>query len=283
MTLNEDIFDKDLKYKRNKEFVLNDVRFILLLEEIKYNKEFIYNLDELNYCKVIKLDLNNPFFISIILNSARLTLHSIQLCCENCNLADAHTLIRKYRDDLFFYLYILYVDNDTNIFSDEEKTKHQKNIDKWKEDGLSDLNITEILKYIGESDSSKEAVKKYKLKNSFTKISKDLNDFVHSNGKSFYNRGYIYYVDTKSIQENVNKIKYEINYITSVFLFLLILIRENYIASTDYIDCLDCGLEPEEGMQYWVAPFIKEYIDEKMILVNSEWKEYLKNKVSMEI
>ena len=283
MTLNEDIFDKDLKYKRNKEFVLNDVRFILLLEEIKYNKEFIYYLDELNYCKVIKLDLNNPFFISIILNSARLTLHSIQLCCENCNLADAHTLIRKYRDDLFFYLYILYVDNDTNIFSDEEKTKHQKNIDKWKEDGLSDLNITEILKYIGESDSSKEAVKKYKLKNSFTKISKDLNDFVHSNGKSFYNRGYIYYVDTKSIQENVNKIKYEINYITSVFLFLLILIRENYIASTDYIDCLDCGLEPEEGMQYWVAPFIKEYIDEKMILVNSEWKEYLKNKVSMEI
>lgn len=283
MTLNGDIFDKDLKYKRNKEFVLNDVRFISLLEEIKYNKEFIYNLDELNYCKVIKLDLNNPFFISIILNSARLTLHSIQLCCENCNLADAHTLIRKYRDDLFFYLYIIYVDNDTNIFSDEEKTKHQKNIDKWKEDGLSDLNITEILKYIGESDSSKEAVKKYKLKNSFTKISKDLNDFVHSNGKSFYNRSYTYYVDTKSIQENVNKIKYEINYITSVFLFLLILIRENYIASTDYIDCFDCGLELEEGMQYWVAPFIKEYIDEKMILVNSEWKEYLKNKVSMQI
>lgn len=283
MRANDDIFDKDLKYKRNKELVINDVKFTSLLEEIKYNKEFVYNLDELNYCKVVKLDLDNPFFTSIILNSARLTLHSIQLCCENCNLADAHTLIRKYRDDLFFYLYILYVDNNTKIFSDKEKTKHQKNIDKWKENDLSDLNITEILKYIGESDSSKEAVKKYKLKNSFTKISKDLNNFVHSNGKSFYNRSYQYYIDTKLIEENVNKIKYEINYITSVFLFLLILIRENYIASTDYIDCLEFGLEPEEKMKYWVVPFIKKYIDEKMILINSEWKEYLKNKVSMEI
>nr|WP_295677074.1 hypothetical protein [uncultured Intestinibacter sp.] len=78
-------------------------------------------------------------------------------------------------------------------------------------------------------------------------------------------------------------IKYEISYIISVFLFLLILIREDYITSTDYIGYLDCGLEPKEEMKYLVAPFIKTYIDEKMILVNSEWKEYLKNKITMEI
>lgn len=148
---------------------------------------------------------------------------------------------------------------------------------------MSDLNITEILKYIGESDAAKEAVEKYKLKKSFKKISKDLNDFVHSNGRSFYNRLYQYYINTKSIQENINKIKYEINYITSVFLFLLILIREDYIVSTDYIDYLDCGLEPKEEMKYWVAGFIKKYIDEKMILVSREWKGYLRNKSNMEI
>lgn len=283
MNLNINDFNENSIYERNRYFVLNNKDFNSLIEEIKYTKEFIDNLDELNYSKILHINFKNPFFTSIILNSARLTLYSIQLCCENCNLADTQTLIRKYRDDLFFYLYILYVDADTNLFSDEEKTKHQKNIDKWQKNELSDLNITEILKYIGESDAAKEAVKKYKLEKSFKKISKDLNDFVHSNGRSFYNRDYQYYVNTKSIQENVNKIKYEINYITSVFLFLLILIREDYIASTDYIDYLDCGLEPTEEMKYWVAAFIKKYIDEKMILVNSEWKEYLKNRISMEI
>lgn len=283
MKLNINDFNENSMYERNRYFVLNNKDFNSLIEEIEYTKEFINNLYELNYSKVVHINLKDPFFISIILNSARLTLHSIQLCCENCNLADSHTLIRKYRDDLFFYLYILYVDTDTNLFSNEEKTKHQKNIDKWQNNELSDLNITEILKYIGKSNVAKEAVKKYKLEKSFTKISKDLNDFVHSNGRAFYNRIYEYYEMTESVQENVNKIKYEINYITSVFLFLLILIREDYIASTDYIDCLDCGLTPDEEMKYWVAPFIKTHIDEKMILVNSEWKEYLKNKITMEI
>lgn len=283
MKLNINDFNENSMYERNRYFVLNNKDFNSLIEEIEYNKEFIGNLDELNYSKIVHINLKDPFFTSIILNSARLTLHSIQLCCENYNLADAHSLIRKYRDDLFFYLYILYVNADINLFSDEEKTKHQKNIDKWQKNELSDLNSTEILKYIGESDSAKEAVKKYKLEKSFKKISKDLNDFVHSNGRSFYNRDYQYYVNTKSIQENINKIKYEINYITSVFLFLLILIREDYITSTDYIGYLDCGLEPKEEMKYLVAPFIKTYIDEKMILVNSEWKEYLKNKITMEI
>ncbi|HAT4339443.1 TPA: hypothetical protein I9094_001708 [Clostridium perfringens] len=53
--------------------------------------------------------------------------------------------------------------------------------------------------------------------------------------------------------------------------------------STDYVDSLEIGLNPQEGSQYWVAPFITEYINKKMILISDEWKKYLKSKVSMEI
>lgn len=271
-------------YEQNRMRVSKDEKFQELINDIKSTKEFIYDFDFLNFNKSYHFDgENGSISISNILDSAHRSLHSIQLCCENCNLVDAHILIRKYIDDLFFYLYILYVKSNSDIFSENEINKHEKNIIKWRKDSLKDLNINEILAYIGKSNVAKEAVNKYKLQESFKKVSDDLNNFVHSNGKSFYNRPYQDYYNDKSIKKNAEMIKYESDYITSVFLFLLILIRDDYIASTDYIDNLEMGLEPEEGSQYWVAPFITEYINEKMILVSEEWKKYLRDKTFMDI
>ncbi|EGT3605883.1 hypothetical protein GZ981_000929 [Clostridium perfringens] len=271
-------------YEQNRSQVLNDENFKMLLNEIKYIKYFIYDFDCLNSNKSYYFyNGTNIVPINVILDSAHRSLNSIQLCCENCNLADAHTLIRKYRDDLFFYLYILYVQSNSDIFSENEINKHEKNIIKWGKDNLKSLNINEILRYIGKSKFAKEAVIKYSLQDSFKKVSENLNNFVHSNGKSFYNKPYNYYSNNNLIKKYVEEIIYEINYITSTFIFLLILIREDYIMSTDYVDSLEIGLNPQEGSQYWVAPFITEYINKKMILISDEWKKYLKSKVSMEI
>jgi hypothetical protein len=32
--------------------------------------------------------------------------------------------------------------------------------------------------------------------------------------------------------------------------------------SSDYLDALECGMQPEEGSQYWAAPFIQKTFDE---------------------
>ena len=272
------------KYEQNRILVSKDESFKQLINDIKSTKKFIYNFDFLNFNRSYHFDGENGIIsIDNILDSAHRSLHSIQLCCENCNLADAHTLIRKYRDDLFFYLYILYVKSNSDIFSKNELSKHEKNIIKWGKDNLKDLNINEILIYIGKSDEAKDAISKYMLQKSFKKVSDDLNDFVHSNGKSFYNKSYQSYYNSKLIKENTDKIMYEIDYITSIFIFLLILIRGDYIASTDYTDSLEMGIHPEDGSQYWAAPFIIEYINTRMILVSEKWGEYLKDKTFMDI
>ena len=177
------------RYEQNRIMVLNDENFKQLIDDIKITKEFIYNFDFLNFNRSYHFDGENGIIsIDNILNSAHRSLYSIQLCCENCNLADAHTLIRKYRDDLFFYLYILYVKSNSDIFSKNQLSRHEKNIIQWRKDDLKDLNINKILIYIGKSDEAKEAISKYKLQESFKKVSDDLNDFVHSNGNSFYNK-----------------------------------------------------------------------------------------------
>ena len=36
----------------------------------------------------------------------------------------------------------------------------------------------------------------------------------------------------------------------------------HYMMSSDHLDALECGMEPEEDSQYWVAPFIQEMFDE---------------------
>ena len=43
----------------------------------------------------------------MIATSCELTADSIISCCESGCMADAYSLLRKYRDDLFFYLYIV--------------------------------------------------------------------------------------------------------------------------------------------------------------------------------
>lgn len=53
--------------------------------------------------------------------------------------------------------------------------------------------------------------------------------------------------------------------------------------STDYIDALDFGEVPEEGSQYWVAPFVSDFINKNGKLLDENCKEYLKEITGMEI
>lgn len=54
-------------------------------------------------------------------------------------------------------------------------------------------------------------------------------------------------------------------------------------ASTDYVDFLDCGYTPSEESQYWVAPFIKNFIRENLVMIDDNCIEYLRNHSIMDI
>jgi hypothetical protein len=42
----------------------------------------------------------------------------------------------------------------------------------------------------------------------------------------------------------------------------LFYLNDHYMMSSDYVDYLDMGMQPVEGSQYYVAPFIQEIFDE---------------------
>ena len=39
-------------------------------------------------------------------------------------------------------------------------------------------------------------------------------------------------------------------------------LNDHHMTSSDYLDALECGMQPEEDSQYWVAPFIQTTFDE---------------------
>ncbi|MTI85842.1 MAG: hypothetical protein FH756_18580 [Firmicutes bacterium] len=48
---------------------------------------------------------------------------------------------------------------------------------------------------------------------------------------------------------------------------------------SDHIESIELGFEPPEGSQYWVAPFIREYIDGSIVKLypEPELKSFLHN------
>ncbi len=212
--------------------------------------------------------------------SVLLTMESVISCCESGCIADANTLLRKYRDDLFFLLYISHYhaqDADT-----EKIRKIKQKIDEWTKNELDNLNIGKVLGDIASVPRIQHAIDQYNLKESFKKIGEQLNNYVHGNGPIYYNRNYI--IEGKdALPDAISQIVFFAKKITVVFLFLLMLIDSPLVASEDYIDFLESGQTPPEGCQYWVAPFIEEFIKENISLIDTNCLEYLKDNTSMRL
>ena len=51
--------------------------------------------------------------------------------------------------------------------------------------------------------------------------------------------------------------------------------------STDYIDHLEFGQTPPEGSQYWVAPFVVEFLKSNIEMIDENCYEYLKENTYM--
>ena len=82
----------------------------------------------------------------------------------------------------------------------------------------------------------------------------------------------------------------ELDNIYACILYLFILhfaymysLNPHYMMSSDYMDSLDCGMEPEEGSQYWVAPFVSEVFEKFIVTNRPDIAEYMRNHTEMKL
>lgn len=119
-----------------------------------------------------------------LIDSAVRTLYSIKICSQNGNISDVNTLIRKYRDDIFLFLYFIEVSNNYSML-DDKTTVHEKNAVKWLENKLDNLHISTILKYLADNKIVAEVIDKHNLRRIWDAIGTNLNNYVHNNGISY--------------------------------------------------------------------------------------------------
>lgn len=268
----------------NKEFVENSPECQRIIEKLREIQVFIGKYGFLIFERSgILLSSNGKnlcFSTNNIMTSLELTMGSVISCCKNACIADANTLLRKYRDDLFFYLYIQ-VYNGLDKNSTQAKRMKSK-IEEWLNNKLKKLKITEVLADIGKIPQNNNLIKKYDLKTSFDNIGGELNNFVHSNGYVYYNQNVNGYkpgdliCKLKSIDEYARKI-------TTVFLVLLIICSPSSVMSEDYTDYLDFNETPPEESKYWVADFIENFLKENISIIDENCLNYLRQNTKMQI
>ena len=270
----------------NKHFFTMNCAWQKLLREFESAKHFIDSLGFLAFGKDMGIIRSacgiQPVHTNQILQSAAQTIQSMIACAECGNIADVHVLLRKFRDDLFFYLYVIVACRNNDILSEDNLSKQETYINAWIKNRLSRLNISEVIKDITNSGECVELVEKFKLKDELKQIGCTLNNYTHGNGNLYYNRLYTHYKGDE-IRNISAELIYMLNYILITFVFLLVLLSPVSIMASDYLDALDFSMTPEENSQYWVAPFVVEFIEKHKDLLGETSLEYLRTVTQMEI
>mgnify|MGYP000212826302 FL=1 len=225
------------------------------------------------------------------------TLETIDFCCFRNAYADAYTLIRKFRDDLMQYLFVLNViqnehgltDKEVEQFemspesmmkmieldiatliSGERKTDAELAMEKWiynvlenTENAMDRKNFFDASKYKAYLISNNEKVR-YIFENFFIdkwkKEDRKLNNYVHTNGIQYLMNNYVYQ-DSK-VQKDKELIE-SLQNIVDIFLSILAVIDSIKFHSSDYLDALEMNADPQEGSQYLVCPIIVDYMNER--------------------
>ena len=269
--------------RMNHQMVEQDAECQKIISDMHTVETFLNDFGFLSLGRDFVLCGRRSFSLQMVSTSCELTVGSIISCCESGCMADAYSLLRKYLDDLFFYLYLV-VFNTCNIQENKSATiaQMEANIERWINNCLDDLYIGTVLQAIGQSPRVKDAVQKYHLKSYFDALNPKLNNYVHSNGVSFYNQNVNAYKEG-TLKNQMQALLKDMRFISITFLFLLTLCSPLSIMSTDYVDYLDCNETPPEGSPYWVAPFVTRFFKDNLELIDESCMRYLLDNTSMEI
>lgn len=269
--------------KVNSEFVKNDAVFQRTISRLKDMEHFLEDLRFLTYgrdfiCKIEEEGIKT-FSLYRQITSLTLTMGSIIACCNIACLADANTLLRKYRDELFFYIYITAY---RRLDPDAELAKNMAaKIEQWLKNERTGFSIKQILRAISDIPELSGTVERYRFIDSFIEISKHLNDYVHGNGYDYYNLN-VYEYKAGEKEEQLQTLEYNARYMTVVFVFLLILCSPSSVMAEDYLYYLDMNQKPPDGSQYRVALFVTDFIRNNISLIDENCMRYLLENTGMQ-
>lgn len=249
-----------------------------VFSELEQYTHFYKNLSMsvLSFCSMGTRAIYN--IDTYVLSSIQGTLESVRTVLATGRINDAYALLRKYYDSAIINVYSnLYLNDHHSI----ENFIVEK-INNWLQ-GKSQLPEYRVMsRYI--RDSPKLATinallysdERYKL------LRNRCNDNTHYNffNNILLNDNKIYLEDRIQWLDSLLQDAQDIFILHLAFIFFL---NDHYLMSSDYLDSLECHLEPEEGSQYWVAPFVQKIFTEVIAKKRPDIAVAIKKNTSMEL
>ncbi len=195
-------------------------------------------------------------FDTYIFSSMQGTLESIRDILIKGRMNDAYALLRKYYDAATINIYTnLYLDDHFNI----DNFVVEK-IDNWLKAKEQLPRIQIMNSYIQKSEKVAGIYKLIQKDKRYSELRNRCNDHTH------YNFYYNMVLNDNQVNLNnridiLNRFAKDLENIFIYHFSYLFYLKDNYMMGSDYLDCLDVGIQPEPDSQYLVAPFVQEIFD----------------------
>lgn len=213
------------------------------------------------------------------------TIESIFVLLQNGRCNDAMALVRKYSDTIILDIYLRILISELNDKVLSESTLQNiinNDVSKWIDSDGRLFDEKKIMKIYSKIENSyPELTSLFKLKDSnavYHKLRNVCNDNMHNN--------YLYTLianDAEIIRARkdirstmIKNISASVRYFFSIHYAFIYSAECAFFMSSDYIDYLECGQQPPEGSERWVAPSVQEAFNIVKI-TESEVAKYLYN------
>ena len=255
-----------------------------VFDDLVYLREFYNHLSTsvFQWCRSGVNAIGN--IDSYLYSSAAGTIDSISLVLGNARIADAYALLRRFYDSAILNVYIDELSDKwkSSLSSDLNAFKWQEEIEGWMKGDTSLPEFRIMSQVIRQSkrlaplNSILYADDRYKL----------LRDRCNSHTHFNYYRNVLVNDNEIHLPQRSNlfaKFRFDIIDVALLHMTYVYQAMPHYLMSSDYMDCRECGMEPEEGAEYWVAPFLQEFFDKYFKTRRSDLAQQILANSSMQL
>jgi hypothetical protein len=245
-----------------KQKILPELQKHKIFDELsEYINFYDFLCDSGNLYHDLIISNKKPLFLdSLIIESMKDTVESIKCLLQNGKVNDAYTLTRKYYDLVVINIFEILILEDLRL----EEYNSDNQIKLWV-DGKEKLPVyKDMIIRIKNSKTLKNVNKILDLDNYYKKIKERCNNHVHYNLLYCLRLNNIDVLNEypKHTLKFLDELADDIRDIFIMHYVMLFTLKGYCMSSSDYVDSLECGITPEEGSQYYVAPFVQKVFNE---------------------
>ncbi len=192
-----------------------------------------------------------------VYSSMQGTVDSMRTILRTGRINDAYALLRKYHDSAVINVYSnLYMHDNFRI-----ESFIVEKINNWLQGTETLPEYRAMSQYINASKVLRPVCEVFKVDDRYKRLRDRCNDHTHYN---FYRHAMLN--DNEIHISNrgwwLDRFSEDAQDIFVLHLGYIFFLNSHYMMSSDHLDALECGMQPEEDSKYWVAPFIQEIFDE---------------------